>query len=193
MDEGRGMRDEKGMKTDSQPELEALFAKHGYTDFKWMDPKQIVTAQWVRMKCEFGCTEYGKCAACPPNNPSVPDCRRFFDDYSSAVVFHFEKAVDRPEDRHPWSRKVNIGLSKLEREVFISGYRKAFLLFMDSCPLCDECVGRKEDCKNPRMRRPSPESMAVDVFATVRPLGFPIEVLSNYSQTMNRYAILLVE
>ncbi len=33
----------------------------------------------------------------------------------------------------------------------------------------------------------------VDVFATVRPLGIPIEVLSDFVQTMNRYAYLLAE
>ena len=181
------------MATADHGELEALFQKHGYDDFKWIDPKQIVVAQWVRTKCMFGCPNFGKNAACPPNNPLVSECRRFFDEYTTAVVFHFEKAVAKPEDRHPWSRKVNLGLSKLEREVFLLGYRKAFLLFMDSCPLCTECVGKREDCKNPKMMRPSPEGMAVDVYATVRQLGFPIQVLVDYSQAMNRYAFLLVE
>jgi hypothetical protein len=35
--------------------------------------------------------------------------------------------------------------------------------------------------------------MAVDVFSTVRSMGYPIEVLSDYRQTMNRYAFLLIE
>ena len=35
--------------------------------------------------------------------------------------------------------------------------------------------------------------MAVDVFATVRAAGFPIRVLSTTAETMNRYAILLVD
>jgi hypothetical protein len=33
----------------------------------------------------------------------------------------------------------------------------------------------------------------LDVFTTVRLLGYPIEVLSRYDQPMNRYAFLLVE
>ena len=32
-----------------------------------------------------------------------------------------------------------------------------------------------------------------DVFTTVRKIGFPIEVLTEYSQAMNRYAFLLIE
>jgi predicted metal-binding protein len=174
-------------------ELEALFAQHGYTDFRWIKPEDIVVSQWVRMKCTFGCGEYGRNATCPPNVPSVLECRRFFDEYSAAVIFHFEKKVDKPEDRHAWSKGVNQGLVKLERAVFVAGYQKAFLLCMDSCSLCAECPGKREECKNPRSARPSPESMAVDVFSTVRQYDFPIQVLSDYSQAMNRYAFLLIE
>jgi predicted metal-binding protein len=64
---------------------------------------------------------------------------------------------------------------------------------MDSCCICDDCPGVREECKNPRAARPSPESMAVDVFSTVRRYGYPIEVLSEYSQAMDRYAFLLIE
>jgi len=35
--------------------------------------------------------------------------------------------------------------------------------------------------------------MAVDVFTTVRNIGYPIEVLYDYSQEMNRYAFLLIQ
>jgi predicted metal-binding protein len=174
-------------------ELEALFAQHGYTDFKWIKPQDIVVSQWVRMKCTFGCGEYGRNATCPPNVPSVSECRRFFDEYSAAVIFHFERKVEKPEDRHAWSRGVNQELVKLERAVFVAGYQKAFLLYMDSCSLCAECPGKREECKNPRSARPSPESMAIDVFSTVRQHGYPIGVLSDYSQAMNRYAFLLIE
>jgi len=174
--------------------LEALFVKHGYTDFKWIDPRKIVVAQWVRMKCMFGCREYGRNACCPPSVPPVPECRQFFDDYTSGVVFHFEKAVDAPEDRHKWTRGVNRDLVALERAVFLTGYQKTFLLFMDSCGLCgEECTGVREECKVPRSARPTPEAMAVDVFSTVRRIGFPIEVLVDYRQPMNRYAFLLIE
>jgi len=35
--------------------------------------------------------------------------------------------------------------------------------------------------------------MGVDVFATVAKFGYPIAVLDNYNQEMNRYAFLLIE
>ena len=174
-------------------DLEKIFKRHGYDDFKWIDPKSIVVAQWARMKCMFGCKNYGKCGTCPPNTPSVSEVKEFVRGYKTCAVFHFAKKVAKPEDRFAWTRKVNSKLLTLEREVFLSGYYKAFLLFMDSCNLCASCTGVREKCKNPKMARPTPESMAVDVFATVRKVGYPIDVLSGYSQEMNRYAFLFIE
>ena len=173
--------------------LESIFKKYEYPDFIWIDPREIVTAQWVRTKCQFGCANYGIKACCPPNLPPVSECREFFNDYTSALLFHFSKAFDKPEDRHEWGQKINQGLLSIEREVFLSGYQKTFMLLITPCSLCEECTGRKEDCKDPKSARPTPEAMAIDVYSTVRKYDLPIQVLSDYSQTMNRYAILLVE
>ena len=181
------------MRVADRKELERLFKKHGFADFKWMAPERIVVAEWVRMKCIFGCASYGKNACCPPNTPAVDECRRFFGEYREGVVFHFEKSVDRPEDRHAWTKKVNQALLDVERMVFLLGYQKAFLLFMDSCDMCASCAGAREECKQPKKARPTPEGLAVDVFSTVRQYGYPIEVLADYVQPMNRYAFLLIE
>ncbi len=172
--------------------LAQLFRDHGFEDFHWIDPRKIVVSQWVRMKCTFGCGNYGKNACCPPNMPSVAECERFFREYAQAVVFHFEKTVAKPQDRHKWSAGINAKLSKLERDVFTWGHERAFLLFMDSCHLCSECTGERATCRNPRAARPSPEAMAMDVYSTVRRLGLSIQVLADYDQAMNRYAFLMV-
>ena len=173
--------------------LRNLFSKHGFTDYRWLNPAEIVVAEWVRMKCLYGCREYGKNAACPPNAPSVAECARFFREYKRAAVFHFAKTVERPEDRHAWSRKVNLELLKLEEEVFKAGFVKAFLLLFDSCGICLECAASRTACKEPKLSRPTPDALAMDVYSTVRKLGYPIEVLSQYDQEMNRYAFLLID
>lgn len=172
--------------------LDAIFQAHGYSDYKWVDPKQIVVAQWVRMKCMFGCGEYGRGAVCPPNTPPVTECERFFNEYSHAVILHFEGTMDQPEDRHAWSARINAKLIKLERAVFLAGLERAFMRFMDTCGLCKSCSGSRETCEHPRMARPAPEAMAVDVYSTVRRFGFEINVRTDYDQKMNRYAFLMV-
>ena len=174
-------------------QLERLFREHGYTDFRWIDPKDIVVAQWVRMKCVYGCYYYGQGACCPPNAPSVAECERFFGEFTEAVVFHFQKRVKRPEHRHGWTRKVNAGLLKLEREVFLAGNERAFLMYLDTCGICKECAGSRSECRDKERARPTPDALAMDVYSTVRKAGYPIVVLKDYKQTMNRYAFLMVK
>ena len=135
-------------------QLNRIFADHGYDNYTWIRSRDIVVAQWVRMKCMFGCGSYGAVGCCPPNTPTVDECRRFFGEYTDCVVFRFHKSIPDPKKRHEWSREVNMKMLKLERDVFIAGYRKAFLLFMDECSLCAECAGTKIDCKNPKNARP---------------------------------------
>ncbi|MCJ7563231.1 MAG: DUF2284 domain-containing protein, partial [Candidatus Aminicenantes bacterium] len=95
-------------------------------------------------------------------------------------------------DRHAWTKRMNMRLLKLEKEIFLSGHEKTFLLFMDSCTICAKCTARREDCKESKLARPTPEAMAMDVYSTVRRAGYPIEVLPDYDRAMNRYSFLLI-
>lgn len=181
-----------GLRAEQIKQVDDVLHSNGYTDYKWIDPQEIRVAQWVRLKCMFGCGEYGRGGTCPPNTPSVADCERFFKEYGNAVVLHFEGQMEKPEDRHAWSAKINAKLVKLERAVFLAGFERAFLLFMDSCGFCPTCTGRRETCEQPRLARPSPEAMAVDVYSTVRHFGFAVDVRTGYHQKMDRYAFLMV-
>ena len=173
--------------------IEQVLNKYGLKSFRWISAQQIVVSQWVRFKCIFGCASYNTKGSCPPNVPSVIECERFFSEYKHAIILHLPKQLENPDDRHEWSKKINRVLVKIEREVFLLGHRKAFVTFMDECALCDECNQSREDCLNKKDSRPGPEALAVDVFETVRKHDFPIEVLTDTSQRMNRYAFLLVD
>ena len=162
-------------------------------EYKWVDPKTFILGQWVRMKCIYGCPSYGKRACCPPNVPPLAECERFFSEYSQAVIVKYEVKLDDPKKRHAWTAKRNTRLAKLERDVFLAGYHKSFVLFIDSCHLCKDCSPDHLDCQNPMLSRPTPEALGVDVYGTVRKHGFTLEVRSDYNQTMRRYGVLLVE
>jgi len=125
--------------------------------------------------------------------PEVEECRAFFKDYSDVLILRFAHRVDRPEDRVEWSKGVDERLIALERQVFLAGFHKAFILFMDECRFCRTCSGSREKCVKKEVARPGPEALAVDVFSTVRSVGYPIEVLTDYDCEMNRYAFLMVE
>jgi predicted metal-binding protein len=173
--------------------LEKIFRDHGFDDFKWIDTRDIVVAQWVRFRCLFGCPAYGKIGSCPPNVPSIAECREMISEFSEAAVFHFEKALEKPGDRKPWGKAVITKLLETERSVFLAGYYKAFLAPFDACGFCETCTPSRTECKNPRLARPGADALGIDVYATVRNVGYHIQVLKEYTEAMNRYAFLFIE
>jgi predicted metal-binding protein len=177
----------------NKPKIEQIIRDKGFEDFKWINPSDIKISQWVRMKCMFGCPSYGESGTCPPNVPSVDDCQKFIREYDHGIILHFSKLLKDPADRKDYCREINKTLLKIERGVFLEGFRKAFVLLTDECRLCEDCTGNREDCKNKRDSRPGPESLAIDVFDTVSKYGFPINVLKDYDEVMNRYSILLID
>jgi len=175
-----------------QEQVESILNRHGFSDYRWLDPGEIPVAEWVRMKCQFGCPHYGRAAACPPNTPSIDACQRFFGEYQHGLIFHLQNAEPEIKARHAWSAHMNRALVALERDVFLAGFPRAFALFTDACHLCDECVPQRAECREPALARPSATGMAVDVFGTARSLGYPIEVLPGPASPVDYFAFLMV-
>ncbi|MCK5022266.1 MAG: DUF2284 domain-containing protein, partial [Candidatus Pacebacteria bacterium] len=167
-----------------------ILKTNGFLDFKWINPKEIVVSQWVRVKCEFGCSDYGL-GTCPPNTPTVKDCRDFFNEYENGIIIRLTKTADKDKYPSDWSKEMTNKLLYIERQVFLKGYYKAFLFNQTCCSLCNDCTGNRLDCKDKKRSRPSPESFAVDVYQTVRNNGMEINVVSENPSEMNRIAILL--
>jgi predicted metal-binding protein len=172
--------------------IESLLAEQGFSDYKWISPKAIVVAHWVRVKCTFGCSDYGL-GTCPPNTPSVNDCASFFMEYEKGLIIRLNKFADKTAYPSDWSREMTDKLLAVEKEVFLSGFQKVFLLNQTCCSICKKCPGNRVECKHKEKSRPSPESFAVDVYQTVRNAGMEINVVSESPAEMNRIAILLIE
>lgn len=173
-------------------ETEKYLQANGLSDFKWINPKDIIVAQWVRVKCEFGCSDYGL-GTCPPNTPTVQECREFFKEYNKGLIIRLTKSADKEKYPSDWSKEMTNKLLELERKTFLDGFQKAFLLNQTCCCLCNDCSGNRLDCKDKRKSRPSPEAFAVDVYQTVRNSGLEINVVKKNPSKMNRIAILLIE
>jgi predicted metal-binding protein len=176
----------------SNEQIESLLLDRGLSDLKWIDPKEIVVARWVRIKCMYGCNGYGM-GCCPPNTPSVEECERFFSEYESGLMIRLNKFADRGDYPSDWSKDITEKLLETERQVFLSGYEKAFLLNHTCCTECDECPGSREDCRDKKRARPSPESFAVDVYQTARSAGIEINVVADNPAEITRIAILLIK
>ena len=176
----------------NKQELETIIRKHDFTDYKWIDPKEIVVAQWVRVKCTFGCSDYGL-GTCPPNTPTVAECDKFFKEYENGLIIKLNTYADKNAYPSGWSKEMTNKLLAIEREVFLAGHQKAFLLNQTCCSLCKDCTGNRLDCKDKKNSRPSPESFAVDVYQTVKNAGLEINVVAENPSEINRIAILLID
>ena len=60
----------------------------GIDGAKMIDPGSIVTAEWVRMKCQFGCPGFGESLCCPPHSPTPDVTRKVIDSYRIAILLH---------------------------------------------------------------------------------------------------------
>ena len=68
----------------------------GIDEAKVIDPGSVATAEWVRMKCQFGCPNFGKGLCCPPYSPPPDITRKVIDSYQKAILLH--KSVQRGRD-----------------------------------------------------------------------------------------------
>lgn len=85
--------------------------------------KNIIVKNWVRFKCTFGCPDFGR-AACPPNVPSVDECKNFFNEYKKAVVFRFNFEAEKTRYPRKFDREITGKLRNLERNIFLNNYYK---------------------------------------------------------------------
>jgi predicted metal-binding protein len=152
----------------------------GAAGAKMIRADTVVTAAWVRLKCQYGCGGWGSSLCCPPHTPTPEATAAVVACYARALLIHC-KANKRPT-------KI---AAALEREIFLAGFYKALGFGSGPCRLCSEC--RFDGCVRPDDARPSMEACGIDVFATVRANGFPIEVVRDGRSDQNYYGLVLIE
>jgi predicted metal-binding protein len=179
----RKTRDRKTKTILSDNELcNAAKRKAGVKDARIISPSDVVTAAWVRLKCQFGCDGYGQCLVCPPFTPTPRQMRKVLDCYRRAMLMHFEPQA-----------KVKTVIADLERDIFLSGAWKAFGLGAGPCYFCRMCAVEEKQCRHPDLARPSMEACGIDVYSTAKKAGFPIEVVRTRRQCPNYYGLILVD
>ena len=169
-----------------------IIESHGFTDYQWLIPQRdIIVAHWVRFHCLFGCSDYGQFGSCPPAVPSIDECRKMIHEYKNALILHFSIRLQPKEEKH----QMMSDLLALEREVFLAGYYKAFLMPHSSCVFCKNCVAEdsRMKCVDKVRSRPSPDAMGIDVFQTARNAGYLVEVVTDHESMTNRFSFLLVD
>jgi len=168
---------------------------HGIENVHPFSPEEIVVAEWVQLKCRYGCTRYNRSWCCPPATPAPEKVREIVSEYSVALLlqsthylpsFYHEDGRKRASLVRCWK-----GTVSLERMLFMEGYHKAFSLVGESCSLCKKCVYPR-NCRFPQEKRPSIESFSIDVIGTLQRLGFTPKLATDIRKAFKYYAIILV-
>jgi len=162
----------------------------GAEDAKVIDPASVVTAEWVRMKCQYGCPGFGMSLCCPPRAPTPDMTRKVIDSYRKAILLH--QRLVKGEKRKEKGETFRKAILQLEIEMFLDGYYKAWSMGAGPCDRCKEC-NLTGSCRHGKEARPSMEACGIDVYKTARDNGFHIQVVRSRDEEMNIFALVLAE
>lgn len=146
-----------------------------------LDPAQIKSEPWVRAKCSYGCSRYGRRWSCPPNTMGSEEFREFLGCYSRALLVAGQ----------PPLRAFQEQLLELEKTSFLSGFPKALAFTGGPCCWCESCPDDR--CAFPEKRRPSLEACGCDVFALAETAGIKLKPLRNSDEFVQYIGLLLVD
>ncbi len=184
-----------------------------HPDIKIISTNLVIVADWVRLKCRYGCKAYGKHLCCPPYAPTPEETRRVLSEYNNAILVRFEAKQDMnllPEHIHHalWDSLTRMHriIYELERKAFLCGFHKAFGIGALPCTLCDICIVEekleKEEtiypldalkCRHKDIMRPSMEACGIDVFRTLENAGYSLTILKNYAESLVLFGMVLLD
>lgn len=162
-----------------------------------VDVPKIKAGVWTRMKCQYGCPNYGSNLCCPPYTPDYDQMKQFLAEYQHGVLVEYTFAIDKNAELD--FAKIDLSMSNnlldillaVEKEAFFRNHYRAFALKAGRCRLCEQCNLQK--CIHPVKARPSLEACGIDVFALANDNGFAMKVLTGPVAELNIYGLVLVE
>ena len=170
--------------------------KYGLESILPFNIKEIVVARWVNLKCRYGCDKYNTNWSCPPATPDITEVRDLLSEYSTALLlignqkcseFYRASNKNRLDQVRYWK-----GTVSLERYLFLEGYDKAFGLVSGACSLCRKCA-YPENCRFPMQKRPTVESLGIDLIGTLKNIGIGTQVAVDLKQTFKYYSVILLD
>ncbi|MBF0528694.1 MAG: DUF2284 domain-containing protein [Deltaproteobacteria bacterium] len=154
-------------------------------DMKMLDavpisPDRIRFDLRALFKCRWGCEDY-RSSRCGVRDTTMSERMEMVRLYQRILLVHSHDV-----------RALGRTVLAIERQAFLDG--SYFALALMSCNLCGECQVKKgEACLTPDKVRPCEAGFGIDIYATVRGVGLPIQVLPNKEEVPNRYGFILID
>lgn len=136
----------------------------GSVKVKVIPVRDITLGQWVRLRCQFGCSHFNQRFTCPTFTPTSDEMNDILMDYSRALVVEAPRSTD-----------VHHIILGLENRFKARGFFKAFGLDALPCNLCEVCTIETQ-CKYPEKARPTMQACGIDVSQTLLNIGWDFAV-----------------
>jgi len=133
-----------------------------------LEVKNIPVENRIRLKCSYGCPDYGKSLSCPPHVMEVDEFRKILNEYNKALLLIDEHKIS-PEcyPLNNWSclsKKSFHKMIEIEHLAFHQGFIFSLLMRPGPCNECDTC---NEKCKKPQLCRFPPEAVGINIAKTL--------------------------
>jgi len=154
---------------DFDQSLKSLAQELGVIDIARISTIDVPVEDWVLLKCQYGCPNYGRRLVCPPYSPEPGRTRAILGEYSTAFLLRYDvPAHSREVDKQVTADGITAAWDaflRLERYAFINGRHKAFVFGLNHCPGCEVCAveSGRTACKHPQIARPSLEACGINV------------------------------
>lgn len=177
--------------------LEEIAKKAGASAVKVVDVATVKRGAWPRMKCQYGCAQYGSNLCCPSYTPDISFMDRFLREYRWGLLVQYRRpmALEKMKDWQEFDRALNNDLLrvllKIEKGAMMRNYYKAFALKAGRCGLCPVCNLKR--CIHPESARPSLEACGIDVLALAEDNGFSARMYTGPVKEVTVYGMVLLE
>ena len=154
----------------------------GMLDARIISPNEVSFDIRAMLKCRWGC-EFSKkeTIKCDTRDTTLQERQEMFKNYKNILLVHSHDA-----------NALTKALLEIERIAFLDGYYFAFTVRY--CNYCTSCnILKGNNCSYPEKVRPCEQLFGIDVYKTVRELGFSIDVLKDKDQTQDRYGFVLID
>jgi len=178
-------------------QLQRLAVEKGANSTKLIAVEDISVEDWVRQKCEYGCTGYARHFTCPPYSPTPEETRKRLQGYRQALLVEFTRMGEKEDQSAVYQV-----MYELERAAFLSGFYKAFSYSSGPCRICRSCKAEevrspseysKRECRDKKRARPSMEACGIDVYQTARKAGYKIDVVKEEGDFFHTFGLLLIK
>ncbi|NHI94591.1 MAG: metal-binding protein [Candidatus Lokiarchaeota archaeon] len=159
----------------------SLAMQLGMNDAKIISSEAVYFDNRAFLKCRWGC-EHSKnqTIKCDTRETTLLERQDMFKKYKNILLVHSHDAVELTK-----------ALLEIERVAFLDGHYFAFAIrYCNYCSSCNILNGNA--CPHPDKVRPCEQLFGIDVFKTVKELGYSIKVLTKKDEIQNRYGFVLI-